>query len=98
MWRANCAHCSRVTRLNAMRANGLVIGRHVCYGRKRRWSPTNFSAPAVLLISPMLSAIELKSLNERFNSQPTEEILRWAWERFGTRAGIGTSFQGAGLV
>lgn len=25
-------------------------------------------------------------------------ILRWAWERFGGRAAIGTSFQGAGLV
>ena len=29
---------------------------------------------------------------------PTDEILRWAWDRFGARAGIGTSFQGAGLV
>lgn len=28
----------------------------------------------------------------------TEEVLAWAWERFGKRAGIGTSFQGAGLV
>src|SRR5256714_14176025 len=46
----------------------------------------------------MLNALELKSLNERFNSQPTEEILRWARDRFGKRAGIGTSFQGAGLV
>jgi len=46
----------------------------------------------------MLNAIELKALNERFNSQPTEEILRWARDRFGARAGIGTSFQGAGLV
>jgi phosphoadenosine phosphosulfate reductase len=46
----------------------------------------------------MLSAIELKSLDERFNSQPAEEILRWGWERFGARAAIGTSFQGAGLV
>lgn len=46
----------------------------------------------------MLTSSELKSLNERFNAQPTEEILRWAWERFGKRAAIGTSFQGAGLV
>jgi phosphoadenosine phosphosulfate reductase len=46
----------------------------------------------------MLTSTELKSLNERFATQPTEEILRWAWERFGKRAGIGTSFQGAGLV
>ena len=35
---------------------------------------------------------------EQFNGQPTEEILAWAWQRFGARAAIGTSFQGAGLV
>ena len=29
---------------------------------------------------------------------PLTEILRWAWERFGAAAAIGTSFQGAGLV
>ena len=46
----------------------------------------------------MIPAAELKSLNERFNERPTAEILAWAWERFGTRAAIGTSFQGAGLV
>src|SRR5215510_6229155 len=46
----------------------------------------------------MIPAAELKSLNERFNARPTEEILQWAWKRFGPRAAIGTSFQGAGLV
>ena len=47
----------------------------------------------------MLSAIfDFQALNERFNQAPTEEILRWAWETFGHRAAIGTSFQGAGLV
>jgi phosphoadenosine phosphosulfate reductase len=46
----------------------------------------------------MIPAAELKSLNARFAAAPTEEILRWASERFGARAGIGTSFQGAGLV
>jgi|ERR1043166_1659499 phosphoadenosine phosphosulfate reductase len=46
----------------------------------------------------MLSAFELKQLNEAFSSQSTAQILRWAWERFGVRAAIGTSFQGAGLV
>jgi phosphoadenosine phosphosulfate reductase len=46
----------------------------------------------------MLTSTELKSLNERFQREPTEAILRWAWERFGARAAIGTSFQGAGLV
>ena len=46
----------------------------------------------------MLTAAEIASLNARFATAPTEEILRWAWERFGARAAIGTSFQGAGLV
>jgi phosphoadenosine phosphosulfate reductase len=46
----------------------------------------------------MLSAAEIQSLNQRFQNAPTEEILTWAWKRFGTRAAIGTSFQGAGLV
>lgn len=45
-----------------------------------------------------LSGADLQSLNERFQSRPTAEILRWAWDRFGTKAAIGTSFQGAGLV
>jgi phosphoadenosine phosphosulfate reductase len=46
----------------------------------------------------MISESDLKSLNERFQSGPAETILGWAWERFGERAAIGTSFQGAGLV
>lgn len=35
---------------------------------------------------------------EEFESAPLVEILRWCWEQYGERAGIGTSFQGAGLV
>jgi phosphoadenosine phosphosulfate reductase len=46
----------------------------------------------------MLSPAELQALNQRFSEAPTHKILAWAWERFGTRAAIGTSFQGAGLV
>lgn len=46
----------------------------------------------------MLSPAEVQSLDNRFNSERTEDILRWAWQTFGKRAGIGTSFQGAGLV
>ncbi len=46
----------------------------------------------------MLSIETIHELNERFQSEPTEAILAWAWERFGPRAAIGTSFQGAGLV
>ncbi len=45
-----------------------------------------------------MSGSEIQSLNDQFNSMPTEKILAWAWEQFGPRAGIGTSFQGAGLV
>lgn len=46
----------------------------------------------------MLSTAEVQSLNQQFNDAPAESILQWAWERFGTRAAIGTSFQGAGLA
>jgi len=46
----------------------------------------------------MLAAPQVHALNEQFQSQPTENILRWAWDEFGTRAAIGTSFQGAGLA
>lgn len=46
----------------------------------------------------MLTPAEVRELDERFHRQRTEEILAWAWQRFGARAAIGTSFQGAGLV
>lgn len=46
----------------------------------------------------MLSSTETRSLNEQFSRGSTGDILGWAWERFGPRAAIGTSFQGAGLV
>lgn len=46
----------------------------------------------------MLTPTDVRGLNERFNRESTEAILQWAWERFGPRAAIGTSFQGAGLV
>jgi len=46
----------------------------------------------------MLTSAEVKTLNEQFAQQGTPEILRWAWDQFGARAAIGTSFQGAGLV
>jgi phosphoadenosine phosphosulfate reductase len=41
---------------------------------------------------------EVHALAAQFEEQDTTAILRWCWERFGTRAAIGTSFQGAGLV
>ncbi len=46
----------------------------------------------------MLSQSEIDALNERFMEAPSDDVLRWAWERFGDRAAIGTSFQGSGLV
>lgn len=46
----------------------------------------------------MFSSVEIEVLNERFRNEPTAQVLTWAWERFGKRAAIGTSFQGAGLV
>ena len=45
-----------------------------------------------------LTTTEARTLDERFNLARTEDVLGWAWERFGARAAIGTSFQGAGLV
>ena len=46
----------------------------------------------------MLTRTEIDDLNRSFTAATTVEVLRWAWERFGARAAIGTSFQGAGLV
>jgi phosphoadenosine phosphosulfate reductase len=45
-----------------------------------------------------LTPEEVQALNRRFDGLSTADVLRWAAERFGSRAGIGTSFQGAGLV
>ncbi len=45
-----------------------------------------------------LTPAAVRELDQRFNEQSTQEILAWAWQRFGARASIGTSFQGAGLV
>src|SRR5262249_1211993 len=45
-----------------------------------------------------LTPSDVRLLEQQFHAQPTEQILDWAWRRFGPRAAIGTSFQGAGLV
>jgi phosphoadenosine phosphosulfate reductase len=45
-----------------------------------------------------LSPASVKVLDDRFNTASTKDVLTWAWKRFGTRAAIGTSFQGSGLV
>jgi phosphoadenosine phosphosulfate reductase len=46
----------------------------------------------------MLTTKEVNLLDRQFADMPTAKVLEWAWGRFGTRAAIGTSFQGAGLV
>jgi phosphoadenosine phosphosulfate reductase len=46
----------------------------------------------------MLTAAEVQSLDQEYRLRPTEDVLGWAWNNFGQRAAIGTSFQGAGLV
>ena len=48
--------------------------------------------------SAILTPAEVRALDQQFNDQRTEQVLAWAWQRFGNRAAIGTSFQGAGLV
>jgi phosphoadenosine phosphosulfate reductase len=45
-----------------------------------------------------LSPSTLRARSERFEQAPPSEVLEWAWQEFGFRAAIGTSFQGAGLV
>lgn len=45
-----------------------------------------------------ISADEVKRLAAELETAQLPGILRWLWEKFGERAAIGTSFQGAGLV
>lgn len=51
-----------------------------------------------LNLRPDMSADEVRGVSLRLEEQPLESLLRWSWNRFGSRAAIGTSFQGAGLV
>jgi len=45
-----------------------------------------------------ISPEEVRQLAANFEDATLNDILQWAWARFGKRAAIGTSFQGAGLV
>lgn len=45
-----------------------------------------------------ITAEEVRAFADEFETRSLTDILRWTWERFGVRAAIGTSFQGAGLV
>jgi phosphoadenosine phosphosulfate reductase len=47
---------------------------------------------------PPISREEIAEASSRLAEAGAEEALRWAWGRFGARAAIGTSFQGAGIV
>lgn len=44
------------------------------------------------------TSAETADADRALEGKSTESILSWAWEKFGERAAIGTSFQGAGLV
>jgi phosphoadenosine phosphosulfate reductase len=61
---------------------------------------TEIKSPERVVTAPdvPLTAANVRLLDQSFDQQATEQVLTWAWERFGTRAAIGTSFQGAGLV
>src|SRR5882762_2231776 len=50
------------------------------------------------LAADEISTDEVREAAARFEGEPLTAVLAWAWERFGSRAVIGTSFQGAGLV
>lgn len=51
-----------------------------------------------LTLHPDMSASAVRQVSAQLEDQPMESLLRWVWDQFGTRAAIGTSFQGAGLV
>jgi phosphoadenosine phosphosulfate reductase len=46
----------------------------------------------------MFTPSQVNALDVRLGTRSTADILAWAWETFGKKAAIGTSFQGAGLV
>jgi phosphoadenosine phosphosulfate reductase len=41
---------------------------------------------------------EVEEISSQLQNAPLLDVLRWASERFGEQAAVGTSFQGAGLV
>jgi phosphoadenosine phosphosulfate reductase len=62
--------------------------------------PTQLSSPPLINSHPHVAftPANVRALDCQFHGRPTEQVLAWAWERFGAKAAIGTSFQGAGLV
>jgi phosphoadenosine phosphosulfate reductase len=65
---------------------------------ERKTKPQATSMNDISTASPALTPAEVRDLDQQFHEQPAEQILAWAWQRFGPRAAIGTSFQGAGLA
>ena len=59
---------------------------------------SNPTSPWKLHSGETLTPAYVRWLDEQFGQMTTEEVLAWTWKRFGTRAAVGTSFQGAGLV
>ena len=51
--------------------------------------------PAIASPEEQLTPRDVGALNEQFSRLGSAAALAWAWERFGARAAIGTSFQGA---
>lgn len=49
-------------------------------------------------VPSQLTPADIRELDRRFGQMTTKEILNWAWDRFGQRAAIGTSFQPGGLL
>lgn len=44
------------------------------------------------------AGLDVRAEAARFETTSLEDILKWTWDTFGTRAQIGTSYQGSGLV
>src|SRR5208283_4005061 len=45
-----------------------------------------------------LEPSKVDTLSSEFENASATEVLRWAYDQFGSAAAIGTSFQGAGIV
>jgi len=50
------------------------------------------------VVADALHPVQILQASEKLAAGSLTDTLRWAWDTFGNRAAIGTSFQGAGLV
>ena len=60
--------------------------------------PDPMHAPESHVPAPARPAIDAALLETDLSALDAAGRLRWAWEAFGKRAAVGTSFQGAGLA